>query len=195
MHLQQSYFNECIRLGQYNHASLTVPKVGHKLGSSTGVDSRCTPTTSDALGETLSSAGDTDGAGVGDAACYGKKILILHLRLEQIEPVFPSSGPQPVYMLESCCQAIVRVEIRHPSELRSHISHSHIKAMPSRRKQYKNLGKVAPIGGPGNNHQGQCLIPSSHRLPALLSARNYPVFRKGRRIKVSDDKKSAGLIM
>jgi hypothetical protein len=88
-------YSQNTRLGQYNHTSLTVPKVGHKLGSSTGVDSRCTPTTSDALGETLRSARDTDGAGAGDAACYGKKVLVLHLCLEQIE-----SGLQQAAVLD-----------------------------------------------------------------------------------------------
>jgi hypothetical protein len=91
-------YSQNTRLGQYNHTSLTVPKVGHKLGSSTGVDSRCTPTTSDALGETLRSARDTDGASAGDAACYGKKVLVLHLCLEQIESVLHQAAVLDVFI-------------------------------------------------------------------------------------------------
>jgi hypothetical protein len=83
--LPQEYTYECIRFGQHDHTSLTVPKIRHKFGSCTGIDGRCTPATSDALGETLRSTGDTDGAGAADAACHnGKKSLVLHLCLEQI---------------------------------------------------------------------------------------------------------------
>lgn len=114
-----------IRLGQHDHTSLTVPKIRHKLGIGTGIDGRCTPATSDALGETLRSPGDTDGAGAGDAACDGKKILVLHVCVERFSLAYIEATVLGcLYTWVMPASLSVRAEIVHPTGLRRQFSHN-----------------------------------------------------------------------
>jgi hypothetical protein len=56
-------------LGENNHARGRVTQVRDQLGCGAGVDRGGRATTSDALGETLCGAGDTDGSGSHSECC------------------------------------------------------------------------------------------------------------------------------